>query len=215
MCGIAGSYQCADVRRIAETMNARLAHRGPDARGVHYTRRRLGRTRHLGHRRLSIIDLSAAADQPFVKDGLVLTYNGELYNYRELRTELAGAGRAVHDGVGHRGRARGVATMGKRAAFARFRGMFAFAILDERTGHLFLARDQLGIKPLYLRAARAGCRLRLGAQGDRRGARPGAAHRRRCADREHPLLLGPRATLRDPRRREAAARLLGGVPPRR
>ena len=65
----------------------------------------------LAHRRLSIIDLSAAADQPLSKDGLVLTYNGELYNYKEIRAELAASGvRFTHD-LGHRGRPRGVASL--------------------------------------------------------------------------------------------------------
>ena len=102
----------------------------------------------LGHRRLSIIDLSAAADQPLSKHGLTLVYNGELYNFRELRAELARRG------------ARFVTTSDTEVvleawrlwgagALRRFRGMFAFALADEATGELVLARDPLGIKPLY------------------------------------------------------------------
>src|SRR6478609_9553982 len=91
MCGIVGSYQCADGHRLVETMSASLAHRGPDARGVHCHVNGSVRA-YLGHRRLSIIDLSAAADQPFAKDGLILSYNGELYNYKDLRRELEALG---------------------------------------------------------------------------------------------------------------------------
>ena len=102
----------------------------------------------LGHRRLSIIDLSTAADQPLTKHGLTLVYNGELYNYRALRAELAARGvtfttQSDTEVVLEAWRAWGP------AALRRFRGMFAFALFDERTGELVLARDPLGIKPLY------------------------------------------------------------------
>ena len=101
------------------------------------------------HRRLSIIDLSAAADQPFSKDGLHLSYNGELYNYRELRDTLRGRGvrfRTESD-------TEVVLECWRQwgpAGLARLRGMFAFAIYDERTAALTLVRDPLGIKPLYV-----------------------------------------------------------------
>ena len=109
----------------------------------------------LAHRRLSIIDLSDAGSQPFVKDGLALSYNGELYNYRELRAKLAGAGvrfRSESD-------TEVVLEAWRRygpAALESFRGMFAFALFNERTGSLVLARDQLGIKPLYYLARGGG-----------------------------------------------------------
>src|SRR6476619_1212550 len=91
MCGILGTYDLAvDAGRWAAMSDA-LAHRGPYAVGTWISTDNAERVR-LGHRRLSIIDLSAAANQPFVKDGLVLVFNGEIYNYRQLRTELSGAG---------------------------------------------------------------------------------------------------------------------------
>src|SRR4029453_16569966 len=91
MCGILGTYDLAvDAGRWAAMSDA-LAHRGPDAAGTWTGPDGSGRVR-LGHRRLSIIDLSAAANQPFVKDGLVLVFCGEIYNYRELRSELRAAG---------------------------------------------------------------------------------------------------------------------------
>jgi asparagine synthase (glutamine-hydrolysing) len=147
MCGIAGCYQQADGHKLAEIMTDRVAHRGPDAAGIwehdddHVTAQ-------LGHRRLSIIDLSSAADQPLSKGGMTLVYNGELYNYQELRAELI-----VH---GARFSTRSDTEVVLEAwrswgpeALRRFRGMFAFALLDEHTGELVLARDPLGIKPLY------------------------------------------------------------------
>jgi asparagine synthase (glutamine-hydrolysing) len=147
MCGIAGCYQQADGRKLADVMTDRIAHRGPDAGGVwSYEDERV--SLHLGHRRLSVIDLSAAADQPFRKGSLALLYNGELYNFRELRAELQSAGvtfttasdtEVVLEGWRHWG----------PAALEKFRGMFAFALADTETGELVLARDPLGIKPLF------------------------------------------------------------------
>ncbi len=148
MCGIAGCYQQHDGMWLTKVMSERLAHRGPDAEGLHSFSDD-GVTVQLAHRRLAIIDLTAAADQPFAKDGLVLAYNGELYNYRQLRAEL------VKLGVGFvtASDTEVVLEAWRRwgpQALERFRGMFAFALLDEATGQLFLARDQLGIKPLYV-----------------------------------------------------------------
>jgi asparagine synthase (glutamine-hydrolysing) len=147
MCGIAGCYQQADGPKLTDIMTDRIAHRGPDASGV-WSHQDDRVSVHLGHRRLSIIDLSAAADQPLSKDGLTLVYNGELYNYQELKQELAGRGvrfvtssdtEVVLEAWRHWG----------PNALPRFRGMFAFALADTKTGELFLARDPLGIKPLY------------------------------------------------------------------
>jgi asparagine synthase (glutamine-hydrolysing) len=147
VCGIAGCYQQADGRKLADVMTDRIAHRGPDAGGV-WSHEDERVSLHLGHRRLSIIDLSAAADQPFRKGSLALLYNGELYNFRELRQELQQAGatfttasdtEVVLEGWRHWG----------PAALEKFRGMFAFALADTETGELVLARDPLGIKPLF------------------------------------------------------------------
>jgi asparagine synthase (glutamine-hydrolysing) len=147
MCGIAGCYQQDDGKALALTMNERIAHRGPDASGIHCVENDRF-TAYLAHRRLSIIDLSAAADQPVSKEGLTISYNGELYNYKQLRAEL------VSSGVRFRTHSdtEVVLEAWRRwgpDCLSRFRGMFAFAILDERSGSLFLVRDPLGIKPLY------------------------------------------------------------------
>jgi asparagine synthase (glutamine-hydrolysing) len=147
VCGIAGCYQQADGQRLVDIMTDRIAHRGPDAAGS--WKHEDGRVAvQLGHRRLSIIDLSTAADQPLSKDGMTLVYNGELYNYRTLRAELIVRGvRFVTESDTE------VVLEAWRYwgpdALLRFRGMFAFALFDERTGELVLVRDPLGIKPLY------------------------------------------------------------------
>jgi asparagine synthase (glutamine-hydrolysing) len=147
VCGIAGCYQQADGQKLVDIMTDRIAHRGPDAAGF-WSHEDDRVTVQLGHRRLSIIDLSTAANQPLSKDGLTIVYNGELYNYRTVRAELI---------------VRGVSFLTESdtevvleawrywgpGALRRFRGMFAFAIADERSGELVLARDPLGIKPLY------------------------------------------------------------------
>ncbi len=148
MCGIAGAFQQPDGKELVGAMVDRIAHRGPDAGGV-VELVDPDTAVVLGHRRLSIIDLSSAADQPFAKGGLTLTYNGELYNYRELRSELEGLGARFATAsdtevVLEAWRAWGT------AALRRFRGMYAFGIHDERTSSLTLARDPFGIKPLYV-----------------------------------------------------------------
>jgi asparagine synthase (glutamine-hydrolysing) len=147
MCGIAGCFQQADGRKLVDVMSERIAHRGPDAAGT-WSHEDDRVAVQFGHRRLSIIDLSAAADQPLSKNDLAIVYNGELYNYRELRAELITRGtrfttRSDTEVVLEAWRAWGP------EALRRFRGMFAFALLDGATGDLVLARDPLGIKPLY------------------------------------------------------------------
>ncbi len=147
MCGIAGCYQQTDGRKLADVMTDRIAHRGPDAGGVwSHEDERL--SVHLGHRRLSIIDLSAAANQPLHKGGLSMIYNGEMYNYKELRAELQAAGVTFVTSSDTEVALEGWRRWGP-AALDRFRGMFAFALVDTTTGELVLARDPLGIKPLF------------------------------------------------------------------
>jgi asparagine synthase (glutamine-hydrolysing) len=128
-------------------MSGRIAHRGPDAAGV-WSHEDDRVSVHFGHRRLSIIDLTTAADQPLSKHGLTLVYNGELYNYKELQAELSGHGvrfttKSDTEVVLEAWRVWGP------EALRKFRGMFAFALADTATGELIMARDPLGIKPLY------------------------------------------------------------------
>jgi asparagine synthase (glutamine-hydrolysing) len=147
MCGIAGCYQQVDGESLVRTMSDRLAHRGPDDDGL-FSFQRGPISVQLAHRRLSIIDLSTGGHQPVSRDGLTLCYNGELYNYRDLRTELMAHGVRFHTSSDTEVVLEAWRYWGPDA-LPRFRGMFAFAVFDERTGSLVLARDQLGIKPLH------------------------------------------------------------------
>jgi len=147
MCGIAGFSGRFDPA-VLSAMSAAIAHRGPDGDGV-FSDPEAGIG--LAHRRLAIIDLSNAGHQPMrdTTDRAVIVYNGELYNFRELRDEL------VEDGFAFRSRTdtEVLLTLYLRdgpAMLARLNGMFAFAIWDKAERRLFLARDQLGVKPLYL-----------------------------------------------------------------
>ena len=154
MCGIAGLIDWraatpADVlRSVAETMTGTLRHRGPDAGNV-WVEAESGAA--LGHRRLAIIDLSPAAAQPMHSaDGrYVITFNGEIYNYRDIRRELEATGCSMRSDSDTEVLLEGCALWGVEAAIERTIGMFAFALWDRRTRSLTLARDRLGIKPLY------------------------------------------------------------------
>ena len=148
MCGIVGLYNFGAADDALSAMLEAIAHRGPDAEGICETHSHGGDAR-LGHRRLSIIDLSDEANQPFEKDGLILVYNGEVYNYKALRQELQATGarfRTTSDTevVLESWRKWGVHSLN------RLRGMFAFALFDRSTGRLILARDPFGIKPLFI-----------------------------------------------------------------
>ena len=142
MCGIAGIVGAELEPDAIERMIDRLRHRGPDDRGVW----RSGAVQ-LGHVRLAILDLSSAGHQPMIDGDLVITYNGEVYNFRELRARLDGPIRSDCDTEVV---LRAFAQHGA-ACLGLLRGMFAFAVWDERHRRLFIARDRLGIKPVYYR----------------------------------------------------------------
>jgi asparagine synthase (glutamine-hydrolysing) len=122
-----------------------IAHRGPDGEG-HYTDGGVG----LGHRRLAIIDLTPAGSQPMAsRDGeVVITYNGEIYNFQKLRVELEALGYQFHSQTDTEVVIHAYEEWGD-ACVERFNGMFAFAIWDRRRQRVFLARDRYGVKPLY------------------------------------------------------------------
>ncbi|MFD4997427.1 asparagine synthase (glutamine-hydrolyzing) [Streptomyces buecherae] len=148
MCGIAGTYRWPDGKAVTDRLTDVLAHRGPDGAGRYSHPAGDGEVQ-LGHRRLAVIDLTETGAQPMVSDGLALTYNGELYNAPELRAELTAAG------VRFRGTSDTEVLLAAwrrwgTGCLPRLRGMFAFAVFDERTGDLVLVRDQLGVKPLFL-----------------------------------------------------------------
>ena len=128
-------------------MSTAIAHRGPDAAGS-YEEQGPGCRVLLGHRRLSIIDLSEAANQPFVKDGLALVFCGEIYNYQTLQRELRAIGVSFRTTSDTEVLLEAWRRWGPEC-LGRLRGMFAFALFDEHTGTLVLARDHFGIKPLF------------------------------------------------------------------
>jgi len=147
MCGIAGAYGWPDGGPLTDRLTQCLAHRGPDGSG-RYEHPAGNHKVHLGHRRLSIVDLSETGAQPMVAEGLALTYNGELYNAPELRAELEAKGAKFRGTSDTEVLLRAWREWGVDC-LPRLRGMFAFAVFDERTGDLVLVRDQLGIKPLF------------------------------------------------------------------
>ena len=152
MCGIAGIFAYHYValpvdREELRTIRDHMAARGPDGKGEWFSENgRVG----LGHRRLAIIDLSDRAAQPMASaDGqLVISFNGEIYNYRELRKELEARGRIFRTDSDTEVLLHLYAEKGE-AMLAELRGMFAFALWDARKQALLLARDPFGIKPLY------------------------------------------------------------------
>ena len=146
MCGICGAINKRDAidERLFEKMVDIVAHRGPNDRGTYYEQHIA-----LGHRRLSIIDLSSEGHQPFLyRDRYVMVYNGEIYNYKELRKELEEKGYhfttktdtevliAMYDCYG-------------KECVHRLNGMWAFAVYDKNQNRLFCSRDRFGIKPFY------------------------------------------------------------------
>ncbi len=148
MCGICGIFNLNGEPVspvILRKMTDAIAHRGPDGEGF-YIDSFLG----LGHRRLAILDLSPAGHQPMITtDGqYALSYNGELYNFQELRLELESLGHHFHSKTDSEVVLHAYAEWGP-VCVKRFNGMFALAVWDKTRQHLFLARDRYGIKPLY------------------------------------------------------------------
>jgi asparagine synthase (glutamine-hydrolysing) len=156
MCGIAGLFDTRDRRAfdrgLVQRMNDVQFHRGPDEGGFHFEPGVA-----LAHRRLSIIDLSTGQQPLFNEDGSVaVVFNGEIYNYQELVPELEALGHVFHtrsdtEVIVHAWEAWG------EACVVRFRGMFAFALADRSRQTLFMARDRLGVKPLFYAVLQDGC----------------------------------------------------------
>ena len=154
MCGIAGLLDLTRgetgeaLAATAGGMIATLAHRGPDDEGV-WVDAQSGVA--LGHRRLSILDLSAAGHQPMVSTSgrYVLTYNGEIYNFKEIARELSARGHRFRGGSDTEVMLAAIEREGLERALERCNGMFAFALWDRQERKLHLGRDRLGEKPLY------------------------------------------------------------------
>ena len=147
MCGLFGmvSRRGSVDPRMLDAGTDLVAHRGPDGRGTVI----IGSVG-LGHRRLSILDTSDAGLQPMrhADQPLTIVYNGEIYNYLELRTELAAAGHRFRTGTDTEVILAAYLAWGN-SCVARFNGMWAFALLDERSGELFCSRDRFGVKPFF------------------------------------------------------------------
>src|SRR3982751_3030474 len=204
MCGIAGRFNYDAMRPVdratLEAMTDSMSHRGPDASGYHVAPG-IG----LGHRRLSIIDLSTG-DQPLANEnGTIWTvFNGEIYNFAEVRAELIAHGHRFRTNSDTEIIVHGYEQWGERCV-EKFRGMFAFAVWDSTARRLMLARDRVGVKPLYY-AELPGPRDDLpGHSQARTGSRPdrGEGHG------PHLALLGPHLHRR--RRRPQGIGLPGGA----
>ena len=146
MCGISVIINKNDSfvdESSLKTMNDKIMHRGPDGEGF-YIDGNVG----LGHRRLSIIDLSENANQPMIYDDIILTYNGEIYNYLELKNELIVKGHKFQT----KSDSEVIIKAYKEWSFdcvKKFNGMWAFCIYDKNAKKVFISRDRFGIKPLY------------------------------------------------------------------
>ena len=146
MCGIVGfSRRIDNAETVLDAMMERIRHRGPDAGGKY-----LNEEIALGHRRLSIIDISEQGDQPILNEdrSIVLVFNGEIYNYQDIRRELLAAGHVFKTETDSEVLIHGYEEYGKDL-LQKLRGMFAFVIWDDRRKELFGARDFFGIKPMY------------------------------------------------------------------
>lgn len=144
MCGIAGYHGFGEDQGLLGAMNKCIEHRGPDGEG-YFTDGQVG----LAHKRLSIIDVAHGQEPMISADGeTVLVYNGEVYNYLDLRAELEALGRTFRTNSDTEVVLQSYEQWGDDA-FDRFNGMFGFAIYDRRNSRLVLARDHFGIKPLY------------------------------------------------------------------
>src|SRR4051794_24875577 len=154
VCGIISSKPDAEAALIQKMLGS-LERRGPDGSGV-FVQGNLG----FGHRRLSILDLAPTSQQPMTDPelGLAIVFNGCIYNYRELRNELVAKGYRFFSNGDTEVVLKAYAAWGPRCV-ERFLGMFAFAVWERDSGRVVLARDRLGIKPLYYAKTADGLRF--------------------------------------------------------
>ena len=149
MCGIAGVIDFhkkstkSDVKSMIEPLN----HRGPDGEGVSLFKSK-NATIGFGHKRLSIIDLSQTGKQPMTLSHLHITYNGEIYNYQEIKNELLGLGHHFNGESDTEMILHAYSEWGIKAV-ERFIGMFAIALFDEKKQEVVFIRDRAGVKPLF------------------------------------------------------------------
>ena len=139
MCGIAGAFNLPEINRAKEV----LAHRGPDSFGV-YEHENIC----LVHRRLAIVDLSEGGHQPMFYKDLIITFNGEIYNFQAIKQELISKGYSFNSNSDTEVVIKAFDCWGNKCLL-KFNGMFAFCIYNTSTRSFFVARDKIGIKPLY------------------------------------------------------------------
>lgn len=158
MCGIGLALGVSEpqIARALVAFNTALAHRGPDGKGTYTLETNAGLTLGLAHRRLSILDLSSAGNQPMVdpSTGNAIVFNGEIYNHRELARELELRGEHFASSSDTEVLLKAYKHFTPADFLCRLRGMFAFAIWDARQQRILIARDPCGIKPLYYSATR-------------------------------------------------------------
>jgi len=143
MCGIAGFIDKTKSLELLKAMTDTLSHRGPDDSG-YFLEEGVG----LGHRRLSILDLSPRGHQPMSFEHLIVVFNGEIYNFKEIRSELQAKGYTFTSDSDTEVLLKAFHLWGP-ASVEKFIGMFAFALYDKKKRELFLFRDRIGVKPLY------------------------------------------------------------------
>lgn len=157
MCGISGFLGSSKENRRSQLsiINEALYHRGPDAEGVWFS---ADGSVGLGHRRLSIIDLSETGKQPMIsKTGrYVIVFNGEIYNFRELKCELEGLGHGFKGTSDTEVMLASFEQYGVLQSLKKFNGMFSAAVWDQADGNLYLFRDRIGVKPLFYRWHKSG-----------------------------------------------------------
>lgn len=156
MCGFVAIYHKDEGHlfdsNLLDLMRQSIARRGPDESGVHVFRNIA-----MAHQRLSIVDAKAGKQPMLSNDGLqCLVYNGEIYNYREIRAELEGFGVVFTSDSDTEVLLKSCSYWGPEDAVKRFNGMFAFVLWDANTKQLFAARDRYGIKPLFFAEGRGG-----------------------------------------------------------
>jgi len=149
MCGITGfaDFNKKSSQEMLTQMAYSVSHRGPDGQGAYFTESK-NASIGLGHRRLSIIDLSSAASQPMRYEGLHVVFNGEIYNYNEIREELISFGHQFSTHSDTEVILHGWKQWGERS-INKWRGMFAITLFDEQAGELICIRDRPGVKPFY------------------------------------------------------------------
>ncbi len=149
MCGI--SFYCAKgvfFHKELESSLLSITHRGPDASGTYFNDFD-GNFVGLGHNRLSIIDLSDSAKQPMIKGGVVISFNGEIYNFKEIRNKLVASGHVFFSNSDTEVILAAYLEYGIKC-FSMLKGMFVFSLLDEVNKQFYVVRDVIGIKPIYL-----------------------------------------------------------------